>query len=357
MTQALAVHQFLSRRGHELAGAVIGSSGSRAVPEYVARALPAPIVPIESPGFALREGRGIDMASTAWHVLAGQRIWRNSLMELRSVVEQARPDLVVNFFEPLTGLLQLVRPLDVPVVSIAHQHMIGHRAHRTPVSARVNEVGLRAFASLVGHGSWKLALSLYPAPDLVRRRTLVGPPLLRSQLFELEPWPGDYYLVYMVHHGYHEEIRAWHRANPGTGLHCFYDRPGAPEEERAAPNLTFHRLDGAKFLRLMAGCRAVVTTAGFESVAEAAWLGKPVYLVPVEGHLEQQWNARDAVQAGLGIADNRFDLERLKTLPTPRDNARFRAWVASADDAMDRVIRRSLAEGPRGRGRLEVSGA
>ncbi len=63
-----------------------------------------------------------------------------------------------------------------------------------------------------------------------------------------------------------------------------------------------------RFLGLMAGCRAVATTAGFESVAEAAWFGKPLLVVPVEGHYEQLLNAVDAVRHGFAIGDGSFDL-------------------------------------------------
>ena len=44
----------------------------------------------------------------------------------------------------------------------------------------------------------------------------------------------------------------------------------------------------------MADCSAMASTAGFESVCEAMCLGKPVMMVPVEGHFEQYCNARDA---------------------------------------------------------------
>lgn len=343
MTQALAVQQFLFRSGHELVRVIIGRQGTRILPEYVARGFEAPLTQIESPSFVFRNGRGVNMAATAWRALARHSVWRSSLAELRSVIEESRPDLVINFFEPLTGLLQLTGSPGVPVLSVAHQHMIGHPAHHTPAGARLDQLGLRLFADLVGWGSWKLALSLYPAADRTGKRTIVGPPLLRHELFELEPSRGDYFLVYLVNHGYHEEIRAWHRAHPETVMHCFYDRPGAPETEVSAPNLTFHRLDGVKFLRLMAGCRAVVSTAGFESIGEAAWLGKAVYMVPVEHHAEQQWNARDASQAGLGITDARFDLDRLSTLPLDPGNLQFREWVASADQVLERAMGRAVA--------------
>ncbi|MFN0180308.1 MAG: glycosyltransferase family protein [Gemmatimonadales bacterium] len=343
MTQALAVHQILSRSGHEVVGVVAGRSSHRALPDYVTRALPVPVARLDSPGFALRDGRAVDMAATAWRTVVGYRRWAASIGGLRALIEETRPDLIINFFEPLTGLLQLTRPARVPVVSVAHQHMIGHSAHRAPLGERADQLGLQLFATMVGCRSWKLALSFYPAADLPRHRTLIGPPILRRELFDLEPTEGGYFLVYLVNHGYHEEIRAWHRANPGTTLHCFYDRPGAPEVEDVGGGLTFHSLDGEKFLRLMAGCRAVVSTAGFESISEAAWLGKPVYLVPVEHHAEQQWNARDAVQAGLGISDRRFDLDRLARIRDRPDTGWFREWVASAPAAIERVLDRALS--------------
>jgi uncharacterized protein (TIGR00661 family) len=203
---------------------------------------------------------------------------------------------------------------------------------------------LQSYAEFVGARSWKLALSLYPADDRPERHTVIGLPLLRPQLFELPRTRGDYYLAYILNHGCHDEIRAWHRRHPGVVLHCFYDRPGAPEQELAAPGLTFHRLDGDRFLHYMAACRAVICTAGFESVSEAAWLDKPMLLIPVEHHAEQRWNARDARQAGLAITTARFDLDHLSSLPSRVENDRFRRWVARAEESLRRVIDLALSQ-------------
>ena len=124
-------------------------------------------------------------------------------------------------------------------------------------------------------------------------------------------------LVYLLNHGYAEQIIRWSAENPKTRLHCFYDKPGAPAEYQHSPSLTFHQLAGEKFLQMMAECRNVVCTAGFESVGEAAWLGKPLFLVPVENHVEQQVNALDAQQSGIGIAERSFNLDRLRRTARP----------------------------------------
>ena len=59
----------------------------------------------------------------------------------------------------------------------------------------------------------------------------------------------------------------------------------------------------------MAGCRAYATTAGFESICEAMYLGKPVLMVPA--HIEQDCNAHDAMRAGAGTISDSFDLKPL----------------------------------------------
>jgi hypothetical protein len=112
-------------------------------------------------------------------------------------------------------------------------------------------------------------------------------------------------------------------------LHCFWDRPGAKPVEHHDETLTFHQLDDAKFLSLMARCRGVVSTAGFESVAEAMYLGKPVQVVPVEGHFEQLCNAHDTVRARAGVRSRRFDIDRLQAFRSRRspDASTFRQWV------------------------------
>jgi uncharacterized protein (TIGR00661 family) len=89
---------------------------------------------------------------------------------------------------------------------------------------------------------------------------------------------------------------------------------------------------------MMADCRHVVCTAGFESVSEAAWLGKPLFLVPVENHVEQQVNALDAQQFGIGIAETSFNLDRLKELPDHLPTEQFRHWVDQASEKLFEVM-------------------
>lgn len=340
MTQALSASAMLSRLGHELVGVVAGANGVRELPDYFARGFPVSVRSLPSPGFVLRESRSIDPFATAGRALRQFGTFRTSVDQLRTRIMESGAELVLNFFEPLTGLLQLFRPLTIPVVALAHQFLIQHPNRIRIRGRRLEDLGMRLFVSVVGCRSRKVALSFYPAPAVPSRRLSIAPPLLRAELFNRNPQDGGSLLVYLVNHGYSEQIRAWHAANPGTRIHCFYDRPGAPPVEEVAPSLFFHQLDGKLFLDMMARCGAVACTAGFESVCEALWLGKPLLIVPVEGHFEQQLNAAEAQKHGLAEVDSRFDLTVLASLPPPSSRivGRFREWVASGETILADLI-------------------
>jgi uncharacterized protein (TIGR00661 family) len=332
MTQAMAVKEMVEKAGHQVVGVVLGMGPHRQVPPYFASAMKMPITKIPTLDFSYKNNRKVNLPSTLGGIVRKIPAYWHGVRALKAVVREKQPDLIINFFEPLTGIYALTCRNRPPVVALAHQFMYEHPCYVRASGLRLQQLGMKWYVLLVGASSTRLALSLYEAPDLPGKDLTVCPPILRRGLFELQPNPnGHYVLAYLLNHGYAGQIIEWHRKNPRTVLHCFYDKPDAPPEFRYDETLTFHRLDGDKFLRMMAECKFVACTAGFESVCEAAYLGKPLFLVPVENHIEQQINAIDATRIGLGVADTRFNLDRLAELPDGLDNTRFRAWLKRAD--------------------------
>jgi uncharacterized protein (TIGR00661 family) len=343
MTQAIAVKDLVEKSGHRIVSTVLGMGSRREPPTFFASAMNMPIARIPSLDFSVKNDRDVKLTSTLAGVLRNFPGYWRGVQKLKSVVHETRPDVLVNFFEPLTGVYALTCRDRPPVVAIAHQFMHTHPDYVRSPGLAMQQLGLRWFVRLVGARSTRLALSLYEARDLPRKRLTVCPPLLRRQLFDLRPnEDGKFVLVYLLNHGYAAQIIEWHQRNPQVPLHCFYDKPGAPLEYQHDATLTFHRLDGEKFLRMMAECKCVVSTAGFESVCEAAWLGKPLFLVPVENHIEQQINAIDAARFGLGVTDTSFNLDRLAELPPRLDTANFRAWVRRADSVVLATLEKAV---------------
>jgi len=345
-TQAIALREMLLHRRHEIVAVIAGTNGHRPLPDYVMSAFGVPLQTMFSPGFQFKAQRGISLTGSVAEAFKRLPEIRRSLRLIDEVVAQTKPDLIINFLEAATGIGKLLGRIKTPVLVLGHQFMLGHPAFIRSGHALTQQIGFRNFVRLVGAGSSKLALSFYAADNLPGKKLYVCPPILRRQLFELKNVRGgDYLLVYLLNHGYAPDIERWCAANPGVPVHCFYDKPGAPETEEKPPGLTFHKLHGEKFLELMAGCRAVVCTAGFESVSEAAYLGKPVLMIPVQNHIEQFLNALDAVNAGLGLRDTDFHLSRLLAPELPCGSQKFRDWVDSAERIAMDVVEKVAADG------------
>ena len=347
MTQAMAVKEMVEKAGHEVTCVALGLGANRSAPPYFVAAMGMPITTIPTLDFAYKDNRTVSLAGTVAGIARKLPAYWNGLATLRAMVRERRPDVIVNFFEPLTGLYALTCRSRPPVVAVAHQFMFGHPDYARAPGRRLQQIGMKRYVQMVGAASTRVALSLYEASDLPGQKLTVCPPILRRQLFALRPNPnGVFVLVYLLNYGYADQIMEWHKKNPGTALHCFYDKPDAPPEFRHDDTLTFHRLDGEKFLRMMAECKCVACTAGFESLAEAAYLGKPLFLVPVENHVEQQVNAIDAVRTGLGVADKSFNFDRLAELPSHLETAKFHAWLNRAEPILLAALERAAHGAP-----------
>ena len=283
-------------------------------------------------------GRAISKPRTTLYNLARAPRFARAVAGITRAIARERPDVVVNFWDLLGGIACAratgaggARAPRVVAISSNH-YLLDHPAVPFPRPDRVEELLFRALNRLSAPaGATRVALSLRPldppAPPV--RPLHILPPLLRRVVMDAEPAPGGHLLVYLLHPGYAEELARWHERRPEIEVHAFSNRPGAPESEALRPGLTLHRLSETRFLALMRGCRALATTAGFQAVAEARWLGKPVLVVPTAEHVEQLLNAQEIVAAGAGMAADRFDLDALlRWVPGPGwDHEGFRAWV------------------------------
>ena len=157
------------------------------------------------------------------------------------------------------------------------------------------------------------------------------PPLLREEILMVEPKDGDYILGYIVNAGFAEEVMSWHLAHPEVKLHFFWDNKSYGDVYKVDDTLTFYYLDDKEFIRQMAGCRAYASTAGFESICEAMYMGKPLMMVP--SHIEQKCNAFDATIGGAAVASSEFDLNVLIDFATSKfkQDMDFQEWARSAE--------------------------
>jgi uncharacterized protein (TIGR00661 family) len=349
MTQAIAAAQTLEARGHEVVAVTVGTNPSRTIPEFFQRAFSGRLTPIASPGFSFHGGKGVATLATLRRAVAGLGRYRESLAAIAKIIEKNQPGVIVNFLEPLVGVFNLLHSHGIPVISVGHQFMLEHPEFVRLRGLAFPQWTMRRYVNLTGARSTKLALSFYPAEVLPARRLFVSPPLLRSELFELpQDMPGKFLLAYVLNQGYTDEILRWHAAFPEVPVHCFCERPKIEPVWQYDSSLCFHKLDGAKFLKMMAESRGVACTAGFESLNEAAWLGKPLLVVPVANHIEQHLNALDAEKAGLATAATGFDLTPLLRSRQTGSRETYRNWVRRAGSMFLSIVEQTAATREKG---------
>ncbi len=330
LTQAIALQQILRDAGHELSAVLVGKAAGREVPCFFTEQIEAPVQPFLSPNLIYDTNKGsINIGKTIrTHLRRGGRYAR-SLRAIDETVQNVKPDLIVNFYEVLGGFYNLLYRPAAPMVCVAHQYLLLHPQFPFPKNSWLDRQIVNFNTRLTALGAHKkLALSFRRFEQETGHGLTIVPPLLRRDVKNLRPATGDFALVYMTHHSLSRQIIAWHKDNPELPLHCFWDNPDAPEVQKIDDTLTFHRLNGPRYLRMMEQCRALVTTAGFESVCEAMYLGKPVLMVPVPKHFEQACNAIDGVLSGAGASARTFDLSVLADfLPYYQSpQAEFQAW-------------------------------
>ncbi|PXZ42858.1 MULTISPECIES: glycosyltransferase family protein [Sanguibacteroides] len=336
-TQALVMREMLTRRGDEVIEVLIGKSEARQVPDFFLQKIDVPVLTFESPNFLPSvQNKRPSLSKSIYFNIGRLPVFVKSMRLIHRRLEKLQPDMVLNFYELLTGLVYLFTPPDIPLVCIGHQYMFLHDDYVFPRISRLELASLRFFTRLTSvRAVRKLALSFYSFPPAPRARVTVVPPLLRKEVLQYKPVKGEYIHGYMLNSGYVLDIIAWHRIHPEIALHFFWDEKSAPETWVVMPGFTLHRINDMQFLHCMNGCKAYATTAGFESLCEALYLHKPVLMVPV--HVEQKCNAYEAVRVGAGVEASEFDMDRLlQFLPSYRVNPIFRAW---ADSAEKRVVK------------------
>ena len=351
MTQALALAAMLRRRGHAVVGALVGTDRWGDVPGFFRRGLGAPVETVESPGFVSSARGRVRPAATLARALRRSPELGRSLDRITAAMDRTEPDVVVNFYEGLLGAHALLRGADAPTVAVGHQFMAGHPGYPLLPGQPAQRLAMRAYTALAGAGACdRLALSFYDAPDVPQRgagAARVTPPLLRDGLFDLADRPRDgSVLVYLMEPRMAPALAAWSDRRPDVRVHAF--APVEPRDHSAA--LTFHGLSGRAFLERMAVARAVVCTAGFETVSEAMWLGTPAFMVPTPGHYEQRCNAADAEAVGAGVTSETLDLDPLLAFldghrPDPHA---FRQWVARAEGRAVGAVERAAGLAPVG---------
>jgi uncharacterized protein (TIGR00661 family) len=225
MTQAMALYDLLTAEGHEVSCVVVGSSNLCEVPEFFRQKFYCPVVALSSPRFSKdAEGRAIHLGRTIMHSLRNLPEYVRSVRVLRRLVSYHRPDVILNFYDPLVAFYAMTTASRPKIVSIAHQYVYLHPAFRFPDGRKLDRWVIRNYTAVTAaRADLRLAISLYELPSLDRPMLEVVPPILRPEVLSYPVESKDHILVYLVNPGYMQDIIHWQKQNPNLSLQVFTD--------------------------------------------------------------------------------------------------------------------------------------
>ena len=332
LTQSIALKDMLIRNGHEVVAVMVGKSSRRELPKFFFENIQVPVYRFNSPNFlpAANNKKTNIWISIVYNLLKAPHYAR-SIYSIRNKIQKLNVDVVVNFYDLLAGLTYALFPPNIPYISVAHQYLFLHPDYKFPDKNKAELKMLQFFTRVTCVKSSKLfALSIEKKESVPDKNIVVVPPLLRKAVLDSSTKQGNYLHGYILNANYADEIIAFQKKNPDVCMHFFWDKKEAEKETVINEHLSFHKIDDKLFLQYMEGCKAYATTAGFESVCEAIYMGKPVLMVPT--HIEQSCNAYEASLAGAGIVANDFDLAALLSyIPNYKENTDFRTWAQQSE--------------------------
>lgn len=331
MSQSVALKEHLEEAGHTIEAVFAGVNPRHQPPGYFLGLFGQKLENFASPYFLRTPNKkGIYVGLTILYNLLRSARYLREVYKIRKRITSIAPDVVINFYDVVGALALRKIEKKIKRVGIGHHFFLHLEGYNCGGGNPLHRLFLKMHTRIV-MGACDCVLALSYREVQGEGKISVVPPLIRRTFRESEYRSGDRYLVYLLNEGFITELAGLAENDPGFKADLF---SGLPSGTRVPGGIQLHPVDDRLFLDKMKTCKGLITTAGFDTVAEAAYMGIPTGVFPVRHHFEQRCNSRDVVKSGLGILLKNFSEAQIEQLAPPRSSA-YRSW---ADRAGEMII-------------------
>jgi len=322
-SQAMAALELLEGEDYQLASVYLGRSIMRKSPAYFREYKKTRIIRFLSPNFIrTSDGKGIHVFASLFFNFLLIPVYLLETLRIAILMRKDQCNFILNFYDPVGSLSARWWRPKTRRLTISHHFYLSHPDFIHPHGLERSYFWLQFMNHLMHRQTGNaLALSFRKGAD--HKKIKVIPPLIRQDVRQLKYTPGKRDLIYLLNPGFLEAFLDLYRRTPD----CYADVFTGKNSELTVPeNVTLYRPERKEFLKKMANCRRIISTAGFDLVAEAFYLGIPIYLLPTPNHYEQYCNAIDAARTGMAYhLDVPEEMEHVDFEPT--NNKGFKAWA------------------------------
>lgn len=308
LTQALGFADIARRNGYIISAVILGTTLNKTIPDYFKNSIGCDIFEVESPQFVKIDNKKIDIFGTIKNTMFNIKRYINSVKKMHSIVDIIDADILVNFYEPLFGLFNIRN--ERRSISIGHQYYLELNRFNIPNNIDKYLLFINNYISSYRSEKWCLSF----VEDSVEN-VIIIPPILRD--LDISETDSNGILAYTCNTGYINDL-------PDIEMKCYakVDCEYDISKRHVVP-----LSDG--FINDMKKCKHYISSAGFESICEAYYLGKNISVVPIENHYEQLCNSLDAER--LGIAKRYDKYSDIVLEDNNIDNSDFKKWIRSCE--------------------------
>lgn len=195
-------------------------------------------------------------------------------------------DLVINDFEPISAWA--CRKRDIPCVGLSHQSSL--LSSKVPTPKKMDPVG-----------EWVLhnyaPVEKYVSFHFERYDKNIYTPVIRTAVRECKNVEKEHYTVYLPSYDDKKLVPLLAKI-PKIKWHIFSKHAKKPYH---IGKLSVYPVNKDEFAESMTSAKGVLCGAGFETPAEALYLGKKLMVVPMKSQLEQHYNAASLKQLGVPV--------------------------------------------------------
>jgi uncharacterized protein (TIGR00661 family) len=215
------------------------------------------------------------------------RIWQEA-----KALPLEKYDIVINDFDCITSLACKIKK--VKAINFGHQaSFISSKTPRPKHKDFAGELVLKKYA--VAEKQVGLHFEQYD--------NFIFPPIIKSEILNATLSDKGHITVYLSHYS-DQVVKNSLSKIANVQFEVFSKKVKCPT---VAGNITFLPIDGTLFNESMIHSHGVITGAGFETPAEALYLGKKLICLPIKGQYEQLCNAEALKRFGVPIINSITD--------------------------------------------------
>jgi uncharacterized protein (TIGR00661 family) len=195
-------------------------------------------------------------------------------------------DVVINDFDSITSLACKLQK--VHSVQFGHQaSFISESTPRPEKKSLMGEMILKHYANSPKN------IGLH----FEKYDSFIHPPIIKDEIVNSEPKNLGHISVYLPSFDKDCLEKAFNKL-PGQEFHWFLNDV---EFKHTVGNITYFPVNQKDFNESMINCNGIITGGGFETPAEALYLGKKILSIPIRNHYEQECNAAALKKMGVPV--------------------------------------------------------